>query len=252
LNGCFFCITVYNRVYKELIGQGHMPRPDAAFVRRLPVSDYTISVQERTIVGKKVNKLRRQGIVPLTVYGPDTPPANLQADYRQLEMMLRKAGGTHLIELDTGSMIYNVLAREVQRDVIRREILHVDFFAINENARVTVEVPINMINESAAVVSRKGVLLTGPNSLSVEMPANNMIDQIDIDLSQLPEVGDSLYVRDLSLGESARILNDPEEMIARIAQTSAARREEVLEGMAAAEGSVGDVELVGQDDDDDE
>lgn len=201
------------------------------------MADYKIEAQKRTITGKKVNQLRAQGLVPIIVYGPKTPPMNLQVNYRELELTLRDAGGTNLIEMTVNGESYQVLAREVQRDVIKREILHADFFALDPSSKITVEVPVVMINESPAVASRKGILLTGPNSLSVEMRASNMINEIEVDLSTLKELGDSIYVKDLDFGGNARVLNDPDEMIARISQTSAARREEALSILEGEEGA---------------
>ena len=208
------------------------------------MAEYVLNAQPRTLTGKKVRKLRREGFVPFIVYGPKTDPINLQAQYRELEKTLLAAGGTNLIDINIeGSDPLTVLARDVQRDVVRGSIKHVDFFAISEDARVVVEVPVMVTGESAAVTARKGILLTGPNSLSIEMRVTNMLDQITVDLSNFPEVGDSLYVRDLNLGENARILNDPEEMVIRIAQPSAARREEALEIAASmAEGEEGEGE----------
>ncbi|MEL6268861.1 MAG: 50S ribosomal protein L25 [Chloroflexota bacterium] len=206
------------------------------------MAEFQLSVQKRTTVGKKVNKLRREGIVPIVIYGPKTDPANYQVDYRTLEMTLRDAGGTNLIEIQSEDETYQVLARDVQRDVVRRDILHVDFFAIDPNSRITVDVPVVYINQSPAVAARKGILLTGPNSLSIEMLATNMLDEVVINLEDVPELNDAIYVRDLNLAEGAKILNDPEEMIVRVSQSSAARREEALAAVEAMGGEVAEGE----------
>ncbi|MEL6149053.1 MAG: 50S ribosomal protein L25, partial [Chloroflexota bacterium] len=159
-----------------------------------------------------------------------------------LEMTLRDAGGTNLIEIQSEDETYQVLARDVQRDVVRRDILHVDFFAIDPNSRITVDVPVVYINQSPAVAARKGILLTGPNSLSIEMLATNMLDEVVINLEDVPELNDAIYVRDLNLAEGAKILNDPEEMIVRVSQSSAARREEALAAVEAMGGEVAEGE----------
>ena len=200
------------------------------------MAKYTLKAQERTIIGKKVRSLRTQGIVPLVIYGPTQEPKSLQAEYRELEITLAKAGGTNLVDIEVeGGETLSALARDVQRDVIKGTIEHVDFLAIDPNSRVVIDVPVYFNNQSAAVAARKGILLTGPNALRLEMKASNMRDRIDIDLSQYNELGDSLYVKDLDFGENTRVLNDPEEMVLRIAQSSAARREEALEKVAAGE-----------------
>lgn len=204
------------------------------------MSEFTLNVQERTVIGKKVRQLRNDGIVPVVVYGPKTDPVALQVPYRELEVTLLNAGGTNLIDLVSGEETYQVLARHVQRDMIKGTIKHVDFFAVDENARVTIDVPIIMTGESAAITSRRGILLTGPTSLRIEMKATNMMDRVEVDLDNYPNVGDSLYVRDLNLGENNRVLNDPDEMILRVAQSSAARREEALSKVAALNAGEGE------------
>lgn len=199
----------------------------------------------RTITGKKVSQLRREGQVPVVVYGPKTEPRNLQIAYRPLQIALMNAGGTHLIDLKSDGTTATVLAREVQRDILRGDILHVDFFAVDLKAKISIDVPIHFTGESPAVASRKGILLTGPAMLTIETLPSHLLDEVEVDLSTLNEIGDAIHVRDLKLGEDIAVLNDPDEMIARISQPAAARAEEAeaLEA-AEAEGAPAEVEII--------
>ncbi len=196
--------------------------------------NYTLEAQPRTIIGKKVKQLRRQGLVPVSVVGPKIEPFNLQIPYRPLQVTLMNAGGTHLIDLQVDGDTTTVLARQVQRDVLRGDILHVDFFAVDMASTIKTDVPIHFIGESAAVAARIGILITGPTVITIETLPSNLIGQIEIDLSPLVNVGDSIHVRDLDLGPDIAIINDPNEMIAQISQPSAARAEEEEEAEAAA------------------
>jgi large subunit ribosomal protein L25 len=207
---------------------------------------FVLEAQPRTIVGKKVSQLRRQGLVPATVYGPKTAPQNLQIPYRALQVTLLKAGGTHLIELTTDGKTTPVLAREVQRDILRNDILHVDFFALDMSAKIEIDVPIHYINESPAVASRIGILISGPTALTIETLPSNLISVIEIDISPLAQIGDAIFVRDLNLGPGIAVLNDPDEMIVRVSQPAAARaeEEEAAEEAAAAEATPGEVEII--------
>jgi large subunit ribosomal protein L25 len=203
--------------------------------------NYVLEAQPRTVVGKKVGALRRTGQVPVVVYGPKTEPLNLQIPYRPLQVALMKAGGTNLIDITFEGGRQTVLAREVQRDVLRGDILHVDFFAVDLLVKIKIDVPIHFVGESPAVNARKGILITGPTMLSIETLPSHLLSQIEVDLSNLNEIGDAVHVRDLKLDADITILNDPEEMIARISQTSAARSEE--DEAAEAEGA-GEVEII--------
>ena len=196
------------------------------------MADYTIEAQERTIIGKKVKRLRADGLVPITVYGAKIEPVSLQVPYRPLEVALMQAGGTNLIDLTVSGKNHVVLARDVQRNVLKGTILHVDFVAVDMKTKITTDVPITLINESPAVEAREGILLTGTNTVTIETLPSNLINEVVVDLSILKAVGDTITVADLKLDDSITILSDPEEMIARISQTSAARSE-MLDDMDA-------------------
>ncbi len=203
---------------------------------------FVIEAQSREIVGKKVSQLRRQGIVPVTVYGPKAQPVNLQVPYRPLQIALLKAGGTNLIEINVDGKATPVLAREVQRDILRNDIMHVDFFAVDMTAKIRIDVPLHFVGDSPAVASKKGILVTGPTTITIETLPSHLLNQIEINISNLNEVGDSIHVRDLKLGDEILVINDPEEMIARISQPAAARSEEDAAAEEAA--AAGEVEII--------
>jgi len=203
------------------------------------VVDYTLEAQPRVVTGKKVGQLRRDGLVPATIYGPKMQPVNIQMPYRVLELTLREAGGTALIDVTVDGKTYSVLTREVQRHSIRRNIMHVDFFALDLTEKIRTDVPVQFIGESPAVQAKKGILMTAATMLTVEVLPANLMHFIEIDLSALKEPGAAVYVRDLDLGPNVAIVNDPEELIVRIAQTSAARsEEESMEESVSAEPEV--------------
>jgi large subunit ribosomal protein L25 len=177
----------------------------------------------------------------VTVYGPKAQPVNLQVPYRPLQLALLKAGGTNLIEITVDGKSTPVLAREVQRDILRNDIMHVDFFAVDMTAKIRIDVPLHFVGDSAAVASKKGILVTGPTTVTIETLPSHLLNQIEIDIAGLNEVGDSIHVRDLKLGDEIVIINDPEEMIARISQPAAARSEE---DAAAEEAAAGEVEII--------
>lgn len=199
------------------------------------MAEVTLEAQKRTVTGKQVNQLRAQGIVPINLYGPKTAPVNLQVAYRPLEIALMKAGGNSLLELIVDGKSTTVLAREVQRNTIKRTITHVDFFAVDLESEVTADIPVHFVGVSPAVDARLGILVTGTNSITISTLPGNLIQQIEVDLSVLTEAGSSITVADLKLGEGIRILNNPEEMIASIAQTGAGRAEAELEAAETEE-----------------
>lgn len=189
------------------------------------MADFSLKAQPRTVVGKRVKNLRREGLVPITVYGPKIDPVSLQVPYRELEVTLRDAGGTNLIDVNVDGDKHTAIARDVQRDVVKGSILHVDFYAVDATTTIRADIPIYLVGTSPAVEAREGILLTGANNVTVETLPAKLTNQIEVDLSKLKAIGDSITIGDLDLGEGVVIINEPEEMIARISQTSAARAE---------------------------
>jgi len=103
-------------------------------------------------------------------------------------------------------------------------------------------VPVHFVNEAPAVQQKLGILITGPTSLTVETLPTTMPQQLVVDLSTLKAVGDTIHVSDLNYGEGITILNDPDELIAGVRQSSAARSEE--QEALEAEGAVAEVEII--------
>ncbi|MBW4436994.1 MAG: 50S ribosomal protein L25 [Pleurocapsa minor GSE-CHR-MK-17-07R] len=178
---------------------------------------YTLEAQARTVIGKKVSQLRRSGLVPVVVYGSKSDPVNLQIPYRALQVTLLKAGGTHLININVeGSKPQSVLARSVQRHPIKGEILHVDFLAVDASTKIATVVPLHFVGEAPAEKARLGVLLNGLQTLDVEALPADLIDSVDVDLSVLKAVGDSIHVRDLKISDKVTVLTGADEMVVRI------------------------------------
>ena len=192
------------------------------------MAEFELAAEVRTVRGKKNRRLRQQGYVPGIVYGPANDPISVQFSYRAVEVTLMNAGGTNLIDIVVEGKTYPSLAREVQRDVVRGDILHVDFLAVDESQRIRVEVPVVMEGGSPVIAAREGILITGRSSLTLEVFPSDIRNHIVIDLSKLTELGAEVLVRDLEFGENVTVHNDPNEMIAKIVQPAAARADEDL------------------------
>ena len=212
------------------------------------MADFSINAEVRTLTGKKVSQLRNENKIPGSVYGPNVEPQKLTFDYRELEATLRDAGGTNVINLNIDGKTIPVLAREVQRTVLKNDILHVDFLAPDMKKTIRAEVRLQIVGQSPLVVSRKGIMLTGPNTITLEMLPSNLLNTIAVDISELDEIGDTIAVKDLPLRDGITVINDPEEMIVKIVQPSAARAAEMEAINSALEGDgVDGVELVGEE-----
>lgn len=219
------------------------------------MAEFAIEASPRSMTGKKVRRLRGEGLIPGIVYGPSMEPVNVQIPERPLEVLLMKAGGTNLIDVTIGEETHTVLVRDVQRHVLRDNILHVDFFALRMDQLITTDVFLRFSGESPAVASGQGILITGPGSLSIETLPIHLRNEIVVNIDSLESVGDGIYVRDLDLGEDIRILNDPDEMLVRVVMPAAVAAEEDEEDLDAGleeEVDAADVERVGEEPGDEE
>src|SRR5574341_182927 len=207
------------------------------------MSQYTLAAQKRTILGKKVKRLRREGQVPAIVYGPNSDPVAIQTERRELRQVLSKAGGTQLIELQVDSERVAVLAREVQRNPVRGEILHVDFYRVALDRPIRAEVPVHVINEPAIVSSGGAMVHQVLNSLEVEALPTSLPPYIEVDISVLQAVGDNVLGGHLDLGEAVRILEGPDEIIVRLTHVRQII-EEVEEELLAPEEAAVEPEVI--------
>jgi large subunit ribosomal protein L25 len=202
-----------------------------------------LDAELRNITGKAVRHMRREGYVPAVVYGHRTEPISLQVSERALHQALRVAGANRLITLkvpgqDAPKM---VLVRELQRDVLSHAMLHVDFYEVVMTEEITAEVPVVLIGESKLVKGGGGLLFQGLDTIEVECLPGDLPQEVEIDLSALVEIDQTVAVHDLKLGDGVKVLTDLNEVVVKILPPEA---EEVEEAPAPTE--EGEVEVVGK------
>ena len=212
------------------------------------MSDRIVIVAEpRTVTGKKVKQLRREGYVPAIIYG-QAEPVSIQIETLPLRRALRVAGMTQLATIDVDGKMYTVLAREIQQHVTRRDILHVDFFEVDMKATITSEAEIITIGESPTVESGEGMINVTLYSVEIECLPDDLISSLEVDLGLIQTTDDAIYVRDLVAPKGVTILTDPEAQIARFEFSRADIEEEEEEEFDEME--AGDVEVIGEEGDD--
>jgi large subunit ribosomal protein L25 len=200
------------------------------------MSNFELSAEPRSIVGKKVRFLRRQGIVPGNVYG-HAASAAIQLAARDVEQTIHRAGRTNLISLAVkGEQPTTVLMKTWQRHPYKGDVLHVDFYRVSMTETLRMDVPIRLTGEAPAVKSAGGTPFQTQATLSVECLPGDIPEAIEVDISGLDEIDASIFVRDLTAPTGVTILTDGDEMIVRIMAPTV--EPEVEEAAEAAEGVV--------------
>lgn len=185
----------------------------------------TIAAQPRTVTGKKVKQIRRQGMVPGVIYG-QSEPVNIQMEEIQLNRALRVAGTTQLTTVDVDGKEYTVLAREIQQHVTRRNVLHIDFMEVDMKATITSVAELVMVGESPALALEEGMIAQAMFSVDIECLPDALISQIEVDVSLIRMPGDRIQIIDLDVPEGVTLLADEDATIARFQSIRAALEEE--------------------------
>jgi large subunit ribosomal protein L25 len=187
-----------------------------------------LKAEPRQVVKKGIKDLRRQGLVPAVMYGKSVESIPLQIEERALNKVLFVAGTHQLISLRIGDQKPRMtLARDIQRDVIKRNYLHVDFYAVKMDQKVTAQVPLVVEGVSPAVRDLGGILTQGLDQLEVECLPSDLLSSIMVNVESLTELNSAISVSDLSLPDTITLLSDPESMIIRIEPPRKVVEEEV-------------------------
>jgi large subunit ribosomal protein L25 len=184
-----------------------------------------LEATERTIVGKRVRALRQAGRVPAVMYGKGTDPVLLELDDVEVGKVLSRSGAATLIDLKVDGETHTVLVRDVQRNPIRRDLLHIDFLKVAMDVAITTQVPVELVGEAPAVRELGGILYSGVAEIEVEALPSDLPDRVVVELDGLKQIEDTITVGDLFLGKGVRVLIDPEEVIAKVIY----QEEEILE-----------------------
>lgn len=201
-----------------------------------------LEAEPRTIRGKQVRQLRREGLVPAVVYGKETAPAHVQIPVRPLELALSKAGESALIRLKIAGQDEptTVLVREQQRNVLTQVITHVDFYAVVMTEKLTVHIPLTLVGQPPVLALGGGVLIQPLEEVEVECLPGDLVSHISVDVSVLKTFDDAIHVRDLVLPPGIEVLEDADEIVA----TCTPIAEEKAEELAAAPVEAGEVEVI--------
>lgn len=184
-----------------------------------------IKVEPRTILGKKVKTLRKQGVLPANLFGKDFKSKAVQVQEKEFLRAFKKAGETGIVEVSLKDQVYPVLIHNVQKNPVSGSLLHVDFHKVNLKEKVTTHVPLKLLGEAPAEKSGIGLVLQTVNELEIESLPADIPHEFEIDISNLTEVGQTIHVKDLKVDrDKVEIKNDPEEVIVSV-QTAEMKEE---------------------------
>lgn len=217
------------------------------------MSDELILMAEpRDVHGKKVKRLRREGLIPGVVYGPVVDgTVSVSVNDRDFNKFFMAHGHSTIFTLKWDGGDQPVLIREVQRDPVRQDILHIDFFAPNMNVKLRQNVAVSLIG---TVDITGGMLQQALTELEVEALPSDLPSEITLDVSGLESIGDTVTVADVPAIDKVEFITDTESVIASIVAEAVQEEEPVedeegeeVEGEEAADDEAADEEEAGDE-----
>jgi large subunit ribosomal protein L25 len=206
----------------------------------------------RQPLGKRSRRLVREGKVPAIVYGHNTEPTPILLDRLEFQKVFVKSGRTHLVDLSIEGRTEKVLVREIQTHPRRLGPIHVDFYQVNLQEKIEVEVPVHLVGESAAVKRGDADILQPMHSVRIEVLPSEIPEAFEVDLTPLEEIESELRVSELKVPKGVTILDDPEDLVVKIVHKRELKVEEEVPAAEAAvpvegeEGAEGEAPAAGE------
>lgn len=192
-------------------------------------------------------RLRAAGQCPAVLYGAKTEPVMLAVQSHDMEMSLKRGGNMAFFNLtiegaDGGNQL--AMVKEIQRNPVNGELLHIDFFEVDMKRKLTVKVPVHPVGKSAGV-ELGGMLQVIRRELEVNCLPSNIPAFIEVDISEL-EIGEAIHVEDIPLPDGVEIPHDVDFTVITVLSpkkdTADEEDEEGIEGEAEDEAEAPAVE----------
>ncbi len=203
--------------------------------------DAPVKLEQRTVIGKGLNHLRRDGSVPAVIHNHGQDSIHVMGPERELAKVYHTAGKHHPLNLEVGTDKFLALIKDAYFNPVNRRLQHVVFQAIKQDEKVEAEVPIRLEGEIPA--EKIGLMILHQlDHVEVEALPRNLPDELVADATKLAELGDEITVADLQVPDGVTVLTEAEHPIARAVETKAMISEEELqaEEASAEEGEEGE------------
>ncbi len=198
-----------------------------------------LKVEKRTVLGKKIKKLRQEGLLPANVYGKGMKSVALQVPLKDFTPVYEAAHETGLVDLSYESETVPVLIHNVQINPRTQTPLHVDFFKVNLSEKITAKIPVVSVGEPKAVTDKIGLLEQPVMELEVEALPTDLPENVEVNVEGMATVDEQILVNDLKLPSGVTVLSEPSQVVFKIGElvTKEMEAQAAADEAAAAEAS---------------
>ncbi len=179
----------------------------------------TLKAKIRKETGKKVKKLRENGILPAVLYGPKIKNQSLGIDMKEFEKIFKEAGENTLVNLEVaGSQEkYLVLIHNLVNNPLTDAALHVDLYQPSLDEKIEADIPVILQGESLAVKELGGTLIKNLSTIKIKALPQHLPKEIVIVISGLNTFEDRILVKDLKMAQGMEILKEANEIVVSVA-----------------------------------
>ncbi|MCL5970928.1 MAG: 50S ribosomal protein L25 [Patescibacteria group bacterium] len=193
-----------------------------------------LEVEKRKVLGKKVKKLRKEGVLPANIYGKGVKSTAVQLPVKDFEKVFKEVGETGLIDVSLDGQLRPSLIHNVFKNPMTSDYLHADFYQVNLKEKIKSMIPIAIVGEPKAVTEKVGLLLQTLNEVEVEALPEELPENFEINVENLANVDDQITIGDLKAPQGVEILSEPEQVVVKITELVSKEAEEQAAAEAAA------------------
>jgi large subunit ribosomal protein L25 len=192
-----------------------------------------LSAKTRTKLGRAVKALRKDGLIPAELYGHGIKNEHLEVSLKEFRKVLRHAGETSIIDLMVEGKKHPVFIHEVMRNPVTDVIVTADFYQVRLDRKIKIKVPLVFIGEAPGVKEKGGIFVRSLSELEVEGLPLDIPQNVEVNISNLADIGASIHVNELPVSDKVTVLVKPDFVVATIT----ARMTEEQEAALAAKGA---------------
>jgi len=189
------------------------------WVERKNMDKVILEAKKRDVLGRKTNKGRKEGLIPAVVYGKGVSGTNIWVKLLDFKRLIKKSGESTVIDLKIDEKDNrNVLIYDTQKDPVRDNYIHIDFFQVRMDEEIETEVELEYIGEAPAVKELGGVLVKNIGAIEVKCLPADLPSSITVDISILKTFEDRITLGDLNISKKIELSIDLETVIALVSE----------------------------------
>ena len=164
--------------------------------------------------------VRTSGFIPAVIYGSGLTSKNIKVKKHDFAKAFQVAGEFNLVDLSVGGdQAAKVIVKDVQRDGLIRQIIHIDFYQVDMTKKILAEIPLNFVGEAKAIKDLGGTLVKNMDTVKVNCLPGDLVSQIEVDISKLDNFNQFIRLHDLILPSGVELASATNEAVVGVVET---------------------------------